>query len=325
MTGVTQLLDTEADSGVHGILSGTDSINDAVAEGPAGVTFVPGDESLAAFADIDEAKLGRVVEPLAAAHDVVLVDTPPGLRPLHRDAYSRADGTVLVTTPDDAAVAAAEKTATVVDHVGGEVLGATVTMADEPAAKATVDALDVSALAVVPDSARVAEGTVVVDADTRAADAFARLADAIGAHADGETVEPVSLSTTTTTSATGSSSGGTNDATASAAASDEETGETAAPEDPLEQLFEDGYSSGDDSDDGIGGRVSDLSERFGGVGNPDALRDRLQEVTENGDGSPVDSIRERLQNEDDFDEGRLDSLDDDEDPLEALFADDETE
>lgn len=316
MTGATHALDVETESGVHGILAGTDSINDAVAEGPAGVTFVPGEEPLAAFADIDEAKLGRVIEPLAAAHDVVLVDTPPGLRPLHRDAYSRADGTVLVTTPDEAAVAAAEKTATVVDHVGGEVVGAAVTMADERAASATVETLDVPALAVVPDSATVAEETIV-DGDSPAADAFERVASAIGAHADGETVEPLSLPSATATTA---EPGERDDGTASATSAGSDTADK--PEDPLEQLFHEDYTA-DTDDDSISGRVSELSERFGNVGNADALRDRLHEVTENGngDGGALDSFRDRLKSDDDLNEDDL-QTNLDEDPLEALFTDD---
>jgi septum site-determining protein MinD len=51
MAGLTELLDPDAESGVHGILAGTDSINDGIADGPAGLTIVPGDTTPGAGED----------------------------------------------------------------------------------------------------------------------------------------------------------------------------------------------------------------------------------------------------------------------------------
>jgi septum site-determining protein MinD len=193
MTGLTDLLNPDAESGVHGILAGTDSINDAVADGPEGLTIVPGDTAPAAVADVDESRFGRIVEPLAAAHDVVLVDTGPGVRPVHRDAYARADGTFLVTTPDEQAIAAAGRTADIVAAAGGDVAGAVVTMTDEAGAADAVDRLDTDTLAVVPESPTIAAGTPTLDADDDAAGGFEQLATAIGSLADGEDVDPVTV------------------------------------------------------------------------------------------------------------------------------------
>lgn len=318
MTGATAMLDPDVDAGVHGILSGTDSINDAVVDGPGGVTFVPGDRSLEAFADVDEGSLARVVEPVAAAHDIVLLDTPPGLRPLHRDAYGRADGTVLLTTPTDASIEATEKTATVVDHVGGDVLGVAVTMANGHGVRGAVDELDVPPLAVVPMTDSVHDDPVVVGDGSDAAVAYERLAEAIASHSDGDDVEPVSLSTGTT--ATSESSGDGTSSTETAAG-DATSVTSEDPDDPLEALFTEEYRNADQEEEGLGGRLGELSERFGDVSSPEALRERLAEASDEDDGGTLDSLRERLA--DDGDDEMSVDVGEDEDPLEELFEDSE--
>jgi len=355
MTGLTELLDPDAESGVHGILAGTDSINDAVADGPAGLTVVPGDTAPGAVEDVDEAKLGRVVEPLAAAHDVVLVDTAPGIRPLHRDAYARADGTLLLTTPDDQAVAAAEKTADVVTAAGGEVVGAAITMSDGQGAADASDRLDADTLAVVSESSAIGADTPAVDTDDDAAEGFEQLAAAIGSLADGADVDPVAVDTASeqaTDSGAGESSdaAGADDGTAGADDSVTTAATTVVPDnataadadggvdrdgggDPLDQLFDDSYTS-EGSGDGIGARLRDLPKRISDASSAEAVVERLREAasTRNGD-NPLRTLRERLSREDedpeDVDlekrlqerETRIEPSGVEDDPLEELFTD----
>jgi MinD-like ATPase involved in chromosome partitioning or flagellar assembly len=111
IAGLTTMLGSDTGSGVHRILAGIDSIKYAVAGGPAGLTVVPGETSTTALDGTERAERDCVVKSLTAAHDVVLVSTGPGIGPLHQDASTRAGGTGLVTTADEQAIAAAEKTA----------------------------------------------------------------------------------------------------------------------------------------------------------------------------------------------------------------------
>lgn len=363
MTDATDLFDLDADGGVHGILAGTDSINDAVVDGPEGVTVVPGDPSLEAFAEVDESRIGRITEPLAAAHDVILVDTGPGLRPLHRDIYERADGTVLVTTPGPAGVADADKTATVVDHVGGTVLGVAVTKATDSEAASAVADLETTPLAVVPETPAISEDDALVVGDgSTAAAAYEQLADAIASHADGDAVEGIELpepdtaespSQSSSTEATDASSTASEPTATSpdseASAVSEESADTAGAsrvasgegdDDPLNALFEeDEDEDSDDSDDDSGG-----SGFLSNVQSMEALTDRFDELPDQVSNLNPEKLRERLERDedgnlqlDDEDDGSDDgdettgskrsrvssSDDDDDDALNALFEDDE--
>lgn len=181
MTNLGEQLGVDPEPGVHGVLAGTDSINDAVVAGPAGLTVVPGDPSLDAFSAADEGRLDRVLAPLAAAHEVVLVDTAAGLTRTHRDVFDRADGVVLVTTPERTGQADAEKTRQVVDHLGTEILGAVVTAVEEPdEVEGVVDRLGVDAIGAIPYDDGFPAEPVAVGADRPAGQAYERAASALG-------------------------------------------------------------------------------------------------------------------------------------------------
>jgi septum site-determining protein MinD len=184
MTDMETQLEIDVDAGVHDVLGGNASINDAVIEREDGLALVPGSPTLSAFAAADEEKLAHVIEPLAAAHDVVIVDTEASLSPLHRETFGLAHGTILVTTADDASIANAEKTGKVVDHVGSELVGVVVSQATPIDLGPVDDAFD-QPLFTVPEDAEIRSKTIAEDGAGRYA--FERLTEAVGAyHDDGE-------------------------------------------------------------------------------------------------------------------------------------------
>jgi len=209
------------------------------------------------------------------------VDTPPGLRPLHRDAYERADGTILVTSSAEPAVAGTEKASRVVERVGGTVVGAVLTKADEAEAVEVVEELDIPPLAVVPDDDGLDSDPVVAGEGGPVAEAYAQLADAIGTHADSGSVETVELP------------------------DPEKRREQAA----VAELFEEVQGEEATAD----GEASTLT----------GLKEQLKQGTDLGEGAAKTGalalVTERLNREDDFEDV---DIDDDEDALDALFADD---
>jgi len=97
-----------------------------------------------------------VIAPLEAAYDVVFVDTGAGLGHEALVATGLADGTVLVTTPDDAAVCDVAKTAEFVDDGDATVLGAVVTRTGaETDLGAIAERLGVPLLGAIPEDSTV--------------------------------------------------------------------------------------------------------------------------------------------------------------------------
>ena len=180
MANLGAMLDIEHDGSLHEILAGEAAVSEALTDGPGGVTVIPGEQRLEAFADADPAKLRKVIKTLRNAYDAVLIDTGAGLSHDVAVPLGLADGIVLVTTPDDVAVGDTVKTAELADRIDGTVLG---TIINRVTARTDVEAIEqrftAPLLAVVPDDkqATAAEPLLLEAPDSNAADAFRRVAD----------------------------------------------------------------------------------------------------------------------------------------------------
>ncbi|WP_226011040.1 MinD/ParA family ATP-binding protein [Halomicrobium salinisoli] len=182
MANLGAMLGVEHGTSVHDILASDAAVSDALADAPGGLTVIPGEQSLDAFADADPARLRKVIRTLRNAYDAVLIDTGAGLSHEVAVPLGLADGVLLVTTPDEVAVGDTVKTAQLADRIddGGEVLGAVLNRVtrhtDVPA---IADELGHHLLAVVPDDleATSREPLVLNAPDSRAAQAFQGLTD----------------------------------------------------------------------------------------------------------------------------------------------------
>lgn len=88
---------------IQHVLSGEKTLEEIVVAGPPGVTLVPAASGVPDLADLDDFRfefLWRGIGQLAAAQDLVLVDTASGVSRLVTSFCLAADDVVVVTTPD---------------------------------------------------------------------------------------------------------------------------------------------------------------------------------------------------------------------------------
>jgi septum site-determining protein MinD len=200
MANLGAFLDIDHEPSLHKVLAGQAAVSDAITEGPGGITVVPGERTLEAFADADPAKLRKVVNALSTAYEIVLIDTGAGLSHETTVPLGLADGVLLVTTPDDIAVGDTIKTGQLAERIGGDVVGAVLTRAgDDTNVTEVADRLEMEMLAVVPeDTEAVEDEPLVLNAsDSYAAEAYRRLASTMQeiyeANRDGDTVDTSSM------------------------------------------------------------------------------------------------------------------------------------
>jgi len=179
MANLGQLLGVDYAVSLHGVLAGEATVSEGLTTGPGELTVVPGEQSLEAFAEADPAKLRKVIKTLRNAFDVVLVDTGAGLSHEVTVPLGLADGILMVSTPDDVAVADTIKTADLAERVDGVVIGGTLTRVTRDADVAAIaERFPFPTLGVVPeDPAATGDEPLVLDApESPTAEAYRGLA-----------------------------------------------------------------------------------------------------------------------------------------------------
>ncbi len=178
MANLGEMLGVEHDVSVHEVLAGNSTVSAALTDAPGGITVIPGEQSLEAFAEADPAKLRKVIKTLRNTFDVVLVDTGAGLSHETTVPLGLADGILLVTTPDDVAVNDTIKTADLADRVDGYVIGTLITrVTKDTDVPSIAEKFEMPLLGVVPVDLDAAgeEPLVLHSADSYAADAYRQL------------------------------------------------------------------------------------------------------------------------------------------------------
>ncbi len=182
MANLADVVGATSDRGIDRVLAGEADVDDVVVSVDDGPDVVPGGRTVEQFEASDPANLRRAIDPLAADYDVVLVDTGAGLSHESLVATGLADGTVLVTTPDDAAVADVAKTGEFVDHADATVIGAVVTRTGEGTDLGSIaDRLGVPLLGAIPEDPAVGTDPVT---DGDAGTAYEELAATLATRFD---------------------------------------------------------------------------------------------------------------------------------------------
>jgi len=182
MANLGAMLDIEHEPSLHQVLAGKAAVSDAITEGPGGITVVPGERNLEAFADADPAKLRKVVKALSTAYEIVIIDTGAGLSHETTVPLGLADGVLLITTADEVAIGDTIKTAQLAQRIEGDVVGAVLTRAnDDTNVSQVADQLDLEMLAVVPEDQEATrnEPLLINHTDSYAAEAYRRLASTL--------------------------------------------------------------------------------------------------------------------------------------------------
>jgi len=180
MPNVSEMLGVAHDRSLHDILAGEATVSETLTEAPAGMTLIPGEPALEAYAEAEPRKLRTVIKTLRRAYDVVLVDTAAGLRTENTVPLELADGVLLLTTPDYVSLTDTTKTGRLATRVDSEILGALIVRVTADTDLAEIrDAFAFPVLGGIPaDLDVVGDEPLVVNApESPAADAYRQLSD----------------------------------------------------------------------------------------------------------------------------------------------------
>lgn len=159
MSNLQGIIGIDHDPTIHDVLAGNADLEDAIVgessdalDAAGRLDVLPGASDLDAFANADPSGVTEVVDVLAGRYDAIVLDTASGVSRESAIPIQAADETLVVTTPDRAAVLDAKKTAEFVRGLDGSVAGVVVSrtcqgLTDEEVA----ETIGVDHLATVPD------------------------------------------------------------------------------------------------------------------------------------------------------------------------------
>ena len=282
-TSLATTLATAQSATVQDVLDREASVNDAVTDGPSGVTVLPAARNPYPVDSGDrfQVALRRLIDPLTAAHDVILIDTPRGFERLHRELLAKATGAILVTTTDETAI---ESTATASD--GAEmletpVIGVVVTRTESAAdAVPVVDVLDAPAIGLIPDSRILAGATGYPEIKGSVEDAYVTAATALRTYRNDGAVDEDAIALSVDEAATMLTDGEEADST-----TPDPTEPSAGDGSKTRLHSRDSQSIGKQIADGIEAAVSEREN------DPSTAPDHpTQEESADGERSPVDTV-----------------------------------
>lgn len=163
MPNVAELLAADFEGTLHDILADESTISETLTEAPGGLTIIPGEPSLEAYAEADPTRLRKVTRTLAEIYDVVIVDTAAGLGKETTIPMEVADGVILVTIPDHVSLTDTGKTGKIAELVESDVLGALIVRTTDETPLADIGAeLDIPLLGGIPADVDVAGDEPIV-------------------------------------------------------------------------------------------------------------------------------------------------------------------
>jgi len=159
MSNLQDIVGLDHEPTLHDVLGGGATLEEAIVHESEDVLdtegrldILPGSTGLDAFADADPGELPAVVDSLTAAYDTIILDTPSGVTRETAIPLTLADQTLVVTTPDEAAIRDAEKTVRLVEQAEGRIAGLVISGICPGLDEATiVDRVGIEHLATIPD------------------------------------------------------------------------------------------------------------------------------------------------------------------------------
>ncbi len=103
-------------------------IHEVLKEHELGFSYIPASSSFIEFQKTDPSRIGKVMEHLDRAHDIVLLDAPSGMGPELSTLLNHTDEVLVVTTPTLSSVMEALKSLEVAKSKGNVVTGVVLNM-----------------------------------------------------------------------------------------------------------------------------------------------------------------------------------------------------
>ncbi|MBU2476353.1 cell division ATPase MinD [Candidatus Micrarchaeota archaeon] len=108
---------------LHDVLLGESSLQDAIYDGPGGISFVPSGLSFESYRRVDSARLSGVIASVKDDFDYILLDAPAGIETNVMSALSASDNVLLITMPVSPSIADVLKTKIVAERLGAKPIG----------------------------------------------------------------------------------------------------------------------------------------------------------------------------------------------------------
>jgi septum site-determining protein MinD len=124
---------------LHDVLLGESSLQDAIYDGPGGVSFVPSGLSFESYRRVDSARLAGVISSIKEDFDYILLDAPAGIETNVMSALSASDNVLLVTMPISPSIADVLKTKIVAERLGAKPIGVIVNFVRSERGEVTPD------------------------------------------------------------------------------------------------------------------------------------------------------------------------------------------
>jgi len=144
---------------LHEVLAGTNTINEAIYEGPGGLKVIPSGISLQGFQQADPDKIRDVMTEIVKRCEYLLIDAPAGISKDGVVPLAVADEVILVVNPELSSIVDALKTKILTEVVGGHVLGSIINRVDQEKAdvitKKMEKVLGVKVLGIIPEDGNV--------------------------------------------------------------------------------------------------------------------------------------------------------------------------
>jgi septum site-determining protein MinD len=144
---------------IHDVLAGTEPIEKAIYEGPNGLKFIPGGESIEGFQAADPSRMIGVLDKLKEKADYILIDAPVGLNEDIILLLPAVDHVIIISTPDLISMADALRMRLIAESadkiIDGAILNRTNVYDENGAIELLGKTMELKILAVIPDDINV--------------------------------------------------------------------------------------------------------------------------------------------------------------------------
>jgi septum site-determining protein MinD len=144
---------------IHDVLAGSEPIEKAIYEGPHGLKFIPGGESIERYQAADPSRMIGVLNNLKEKADYILIDAPVGLNEDVVLLLPEVDHVIIISTPDLISTADALRMRLIAEStdmtIDGAILNRTNVHDENGAIESFGKTMELKILAVIPDDINV--------------------------------------------------------------------------------------------------------------------------------------------------------------------------